>query len=93
MDETILTAIQEEVLKVIRKLRKERRYSLADVAIGIGYGTAKGYYDLESGKTDIKLEHLIKLSNFYKVPMGFFLNDDSTNLVHEKQKYLKTQAS
>ena len=72
MDEIKLIAIKQEVLEIIKQLRKNYRYSLSEVAAGIGYETAKGYYDLESGKTDIKLEHLIRLSNFYNVSIDFF---------------------
>ncbi|VBB05612.1 Hypothetical protein LUCI_0822 [Lucifera butyrica] len=73
------------VLKTIKKLRIDNKYSLNDVAKGIGYETAKGYYDLESGKTDIKLEHLEKLSKFYKVPLEIFLNPNSTITVHGEE--------
>lgn len=65
--------MKEQVLAQIKQLRAKNKYSLAKVANGIGYETAKGYYDLESGKTDIKLEHLEKLAKFYGVPIGFFL--------------------
>ena len=71
------------VLKRIKQLRIESKYSLEDVAKGIGYETAKGYYDLESGKTSIKLEHLDRLSKFYKIPIGFFFKQDSTKKVHD----------
>jgi transcriptional regulator with XRE-family HTH domain len=78
----------ERALQAIRHLRKINGYSLETVAKGIGYGTYKGYYDLESGKTDIKLEHLVKLAEFYQVPMAFFLEYNSTEKV---QKYLDAQ--
>lgn len=75
MDKTSIIDMQKEVLIVIKELRQDRGYSLADVAKGIGYKTLKGYYDLESGKTDIKLEHLIKLTSFYCIPISFFFKE------------------
>ncbi len=74
---------KEYVLNRIRQLRSDNKFSLDDVAQGIGYVTAKGYYDLESGKTSIKLDHLVRLSKFYKVPIEFFFRKNSTNAVQE----------
>lgn len=71
----------EKVLQAIKKLRTDNGYRLSDVAQGIGYETTKGYYDLESGKTDIKLDHLDRLSQFYKIPLEFFLSLESTEMV------------
>lgn len=79
-----MSNISAQVLRIIRQLRQERGYSLSDVAQGIGYETYKGYYDLERGKTDLKLEHLEKLAKFYNVPMEFFLNLNSTEMVQLK---------
>ena len=80
-------SVSEKALQVIRNLRSEHRYSLGDVAVGIGYETAKGYYDLESGKTDIKLEHIERLAKFYNVPVEFFLNPNTTETVIESTEH------
>lgn len=65
--------ITDKVLKTMRVLREKRGLSMQEVADGINYKTGKGYFDLESGKTKIKLEHLEKLAKFYKVPISIFL--------------------
>lgn len=68
----------EYALKVMKKLRIEKGLTLQDVADGINYHTGKGYYDIESGRSKVRLEHLEKLSEFYKVPISVFFNDQIT---------------
>lgn len=84
-------SIVDIVLRNIKQLRIGNRYSLEEVAQGIGYETAKGYYDLESGKTSVKLEHLERLSKFYKVSIDFFLKQDSTEKVQGDNDNLSDQ--
>lgn len=73
--------ITNKVLKTMKVLREKRGLSMQDVADGIDYKTGKGYFDLESGKTKIKLEHLEKLAKFYKVPISIFFDKDITKMV------------
>lgn len=70
--------ITDKVLKTMKGLREKRGLSMQEVADGINYKTGKGYFDLESGKTKIKLEHLEKLAKFYKVPISIFFDKNIT---------------
>lgn len=62
----------QEILMKIKKLREDRGLSLKDVAKGIGYKSGKGYYEVESGKISLKVEHVEKLANFYGISVTYF---------------------
>lgn len=65
--------ITNNALKIIKMLREYKGYTMQEVADGINYKTGKGYMDIESGKTKLKLEHLEMLAQFYNVPISIFL--------------------
>lgn len=64
--------ITNNALKIIKMLREYKGYTMQEVADGINYKTGKGYMDIESGKTKLKLEHLEMLAQFYNVPISIF---------------------
>lgn len=76
--------VTAKALAVIKKLRESRGYTLQEVADGIEYKTGKGYLDIESGKTKLRLEHLEMLSKFYNVPISIFFETDITDKVIKK---------
>lgn len=62
----------EYACSVIKKLRKERGVEVLDVAEAIGYKSAKGYWEIETGRIALKLKTLEALAKFYNVPVGIF---------------------
>lgn len=76
--------ITSMALKKIKELRESKGYTMQEVADGINYKTGKGYFDIETGKTKLKLEHLEMLAKFYGVPINIFFADDITETVTNK---------
>ena len=66
--------MRKEILEKIKTMREDKGLTLHDVANGIGYGSAKGYHDVESGKIKLRVEHLEKLSKFYQMPIKKFFD-------------------
>ena len=56
-------------------IRRKNKLKQIDVARALGYLSSKAYFELESGKTALKVEHLDKLSSFYDVPVSYFFED------------------
>lgn len=76
--------ITSMALKKIKELREAKGYTMQEVADGINYKTGKGYFDIETGKTKLKLEHLEMLAKFYEVPINIFFEDNVTKTVINK---------
>lgn len=74
---------QDEVLQVVRSLRKQRNLTFNDVAKGVGYKTGKGWRDVEIGKSELTVNHVFSLAEFYNVPLGYFFGLESSKLEHE----------
>lgn len=66
--------VSDNARKKLVELRKTRKLTQADVAKILGYETSKGYYELESGKTSLKVEHIEKLSNYFNVTPAYFFD-------------------
>lgn len=60
--------------KIMKMLRKERGVEVLSVAKVVGYKTAKGYWELETGRREIKLKNLEALTKFYNVPIDIFFD-------------------
>lgn len=65
-------SFNEYACNVIKRLRKERGVEVLDVAEAVGYKSAKGYWELETGRTAMKLKTLEALAKFYNVPVSIF---------------------
>ena len=64
-----------QVRKKLAELRKRKNATQQEIAEFLGYKTAKAYYELESGRRELKVRHLEKLSNFFSVPIDYFFDD------------------
>lgn len=62
----------QQILLKIKTIREEKGLSLQEVADGIGYKTGKGYYDVESGRVALKVEHIERLADFYGIGLVYF---------------------
>lgn len=72
--------LAKDALAVVCELRKQRKLTLAEVAKGIGYKSGKGYRDIEIGKTELTLNHIENLANFYEVPFNIFFAPKSSEM-------------
>lgn len=66
--------LQSTICDKMKKIRCERNVEVIEIANALGYCSEKGYYDLESGRTDIKLKHIDILMAFYKLPREAFFS-------------------
>lgn len=60
------------VLSKIKNLRQEHGFTLEYVAKVLGYKSVKGYYEVETGRIKLRIEHIEKLSSLYNIPMENF---------------------
>lgn len=67
---------QEKVCEKIKAIRLKNIAPVIELAKACGYETEKGYYDLEAGRVELKLKHLISLSKYYKISIDYFLYID-----------------
>lgn len=74
---------QDEVLEVVRSLRKQRNLSFNEVAKGVGYKTGKGWRDVEIGKSELTVNHVFSLAKFYDVPIGIFFGLECNKMEHK----------
>lgn len=65
--------MNRKILIKIKKLRKDNGLTLQQMAEILGYSSAKGYYEVETGRIKLRIEHLEKLSIFFNVPIKNFL--------------------
>lgn len=66
--------MNEKILIKIKKIREERGLTLQQMAEIVGYSSAKGYYEVETGKIKLRIEHLEKISKFFDIPIQNFLS-------------------
>lgn len=73
----------------IRKLRELKRVSLRDVQkdTGICYGTL---HKIEKGERQPKSNALLLLSNYFGVPISYFINDEN-NILDTKPQQTEQQ--
>jgi transcriptional regulator with XRE-family HTH domain len=64
--------LQSVIREKLKRIRSERNIEVIEIAKALGYCSEKGYYDLESGRTDIKIKHIEILMGFYKLPKEAF---------------------
>jgi transcriptional regulator with XRE-family HTH domain len=64
----------KKVCEKLRALRKKHQYSQEDVAQVLGI-SQNAYSLIESGRSKIYLDRLIKISALYKVSIHFFLEE------------------
>ncbi len=72
-------------LKIVRCANKLKQYQVAD-ALGISRST---YCSYETGRRNIDIETLSKLSCFYKLPMNTFLENAYVEEINEDDVYEK----
>ena len=70
-----------DVLKKVKSLRESKSLTLGDLAKAVGYCSAKGYRDVEIGKTKLTVERLQRLAEFYGVPIEYFFDEKITKVV------------
>ena len=70
-------------LKAIRCANKLKQYQVAD-ALGISRST---YCSYETGRRNVDLEVLSKLSHFYRISMDCFFEDSYVESVGENDEY------
>ncbi len=56
-------------------LRKRNHVNIDLITDAMGFSCRKGYYDLEAGRTDLKLKHIKLLMDFYNVPLEFLAKE------------------
>lgn len=61
-----------KIVQKIKDLRKTKKLTQEDMAKILGYTSAKGYHDIESGRIKLKIEHLQKISNEFHIPIEKF---------------------
>ena len=61
-------------------IRRKNKKTQAEVASVLGYESSKAYYELESGRTSIKIKHLEKLSEYYQVSIAYFFESEYTKM-------------
>lgn len=72
-----------DVLKKIKKLRESKSLTLGDMAKAIGYCSAKGYRDVEIGKTKLTVECLQRIAACFEVSVEYFFEGKITNAVSD----------
>ncbi len=70
-------------LKIIRCVNKLKQYHVAD-ALGISRST---YCSYETGRRNVEIETLSKLSHFYKLPIENFVEDSYVEEVNDNDNY------
>ncbi len=70
-------------LKIIRTQNKLKQYQIAD-ALGISRST---YCSYETGRRCVDLDTLVKLSQFYNLPIDAFLQDSFNGMVEDRDGY------
>ena len=76
-----LNQARSRVAANLRRLRLEKDFSQLYVSEILGKTDYTAYQRLESGKTELKLEDAVKLSQLYKIPIERIWD---SNLVYEK---------
>ena len=66
-------SLQEQIRDTMKKLRLNKHTSVIDLAKAFGYETEKGYYDVESGRIDLKVKHVDAILEFYDLKSEIFL--------------------
>lgn len=56
----------------LRKLRQSRNMTLKDVADRLGYATANGYWKIEKGITELKVNQLFQLAKIFSINLSDF---------------------
>ncbi len=59
----------------LKKIREQKRYSQQEIADILNI-SQKTYSNIESGKSDIKIKHLLILEQFFKINIITFLKSD-----------------
>ena len=70
-------------LKIIRCANKLKQYQVAD-ALGISRST---YCSYETGRRNVEIETLSRLSRFYKLPIENFIEEAYVEAVNETDNY------
>ncbi len=73
-----------DILKKIRKMRESRALTLGNMATAIGYSSAKGYRDVEIGKTKLTVECLQRIAAYFEVSVEYFFENKITDMVKDK---------
>lgn len=63
-----------QILKTLRSSRKVTQSKLAE-ALGYGYSAIANY---ESGRNEPDIDTLLKIANFFNVPVGYLLEKESS---------------
>lgn len=69
------------ILQEIKDIRVTRKPDLNELAKAVGFETAKGYYDLESGRTKLTVLHLEKIASYYGLELSYFFDEKITKKV------------
>ena len=70
--------MQEQIAKKIKALRQERNLSMNTVSKAIGYKTYNGYRKVERGETELSINALEKIAEYFDKPIAFFFDRDDT---------------
>lgn len=52
-------------LDALKEHRREKRYSISDLAIHLGYKTPTGYWLIENGQRKVSIDTLYRLAQLY----------------------------
>lgn len=67
--------MSEEILAKLRALRAQHKYTQAYVAFCLGI-SQRAYSKIETGETQLRIEHLHKFSEIYQVEFLYFLDNE-----------------
>lgn len=62
-------------LHALKRLRKQRGFTVENVARYLGFKNAVSYWRVENGKVTLKASHLKDLSDLYNLPMEQFFRN------------------
>ncbi|MCD7824584.1 MAG: helix-turn-helix domain-containing protein [Clostridiaceae bacterium] len=79
LDELVLTELKPPIptyAKNLRYLREKAGFKQEDIAKMLGYKGKQGYSMVETGKTEISVGNLEKISDFFEVTMNQMIKQD-----------------
>lgn len=67
----------------MKEIRTYRNFSQEDIAIILG--TSQSYYaQYEKGMREIPFHRMVKLTNFYGIPIGYFIGEINLSSILEE---------
>ena len=71
---------QEEMGKIIKKLRTESKLSQTELALQVGYTDKSAIAKIEAGKVDLPQSKIIAFANVFHISPSFLFGEKNTNI-------------